>query len=411
VIARLRPWLNSREIGVALRPADRGAVARFEAAFAAHFQARTGVAFPYGRSALWMLLQALGLHDVEVILPAYTCSVVAHAVLLAGNVPRFVDCRLDDYNMDFDAMAAAISPRTRMVVATHLFGYPLNVDRLEAIVAEAERRYGHRIVIVHDLAHAFGARWRGELIAPRRDVALFGLNISKMMTSIFGGMLVSNDAALIERVRAARDDRGRRTGARKSVLRRLYLLATYLAFKPANYRLVNWLERRTPMLNRLTTAYHLDGKVAFPPDAFDLMSGVEAEVGLVQLEKLADIEQRRLEHARAYAAGLQGVAGIVLPPQVDGATYSHYVIRVADRAHFLNTARVRGVQLGELIEYSVPELPPYQQFAIDGDFPNAHLCSGTTINLPVHAALTERDRERVLDAVRAAAASLAANAL
>src|SRR5581483_6151935 len=109
-------------------------VAEFERTFAREFQTTHAVAFSYGRYALMAFLQAMGLRDTEVVIPAYTCSVVAHAVALSGNRPRFVDISLTDYNMDLARLAESIGPRTSVVVATHLFGHPMDVDAVAAIV-------------------------------------------------------------------------------------------------------------------------------------------------------------------------------------------------------------------------------------------------------------------------------------
>src|SRR5712691_11257761 len=122
MIPRFKPWLRALELTAVLRPAG-DAVGAFETAFARALQAGHALAFPYGRSALWAFYKALGIAGAEVVMPAYTCSVVAHATVLSGNVPRFVDICLDDYNMDLTHVERVLTSRTRAVIATHLFGY------------------------------------------------------------------------------------------------------------------------------------------------------------------------------------------------------------------------------------------------------------------------------------------------
>ena len=119
-------------------------------------------------------------------MPAYTCSVVAHAVVLSGNVPRFIDINLDDYNMNLEDAEAAINKNTRVIIATHTFGYPQDLNRLEAMVRKGEKKYGHKIWLMQDCCHAFGAEWNGRMIGTSGDVAIYAFNISKMITSIFG---------------------------------------------------------------------------------------------------------------------------------------------------------------------------------------------------------------------------------
>src|SRR5439155_8668796 len=148
---------------------------------------------------------ALGIEGGEIVVPAYTCVVVPHAIVLSGNTCRFVDVTLRDYNMDMDEIAAAFNERTRAVIATHLFGYPLDCDRLRNIVRAAEARFGRKIYVIHDCAHSFGARWNGRLVCNEGDAALFGLGISKLMTSVFGGMVTSHDQDVISRLREFRE--------------------------------------------------------------------------------------------------------------------------------------------------------------------------------------------------------------
>jgi dTDP-4-amino-4,6-dideoxygalactose transaminase len=395
LIPRFRPDIGRAELAALLR-SHAGAVERFEAAFAHAFGAAEAVAFPYGRSALWAFLEALDLRDGAVVMPAYTCSVVAHAVSLSSNRPRFVDIRLSDYNMDLDLLEAAIDADTHAVVATHLFGYPLDLERLEAIVARAEARFGHKIWLVQDCAHAFGATLNGRLVGSSGDVALYGLNVSKTMTSIFGGMLTFRDSALAGRVRAWRDAHFRSPGAVKSLARRLYLVAAAVAFLDPVYGVTHWLQHETSLLDRLTRSYHLDNLVHFPADHLDRMTDVEAAVGMEQLRRYpAGIAHRR-RNAAHYASALTPRPGVVLPPIVEGATYSHYVVRVPDRSAMVAAMARRGIELGELIQYSIPELDAYR--GVGPAMPLSAQASRTTVNLPVDPSIDDARRARVVAA-------------
>lgn len=394
MIPRFKPWLDSQEIKALFRW-NTGAVERFEKEFARSFSADEAIAFPYGRSALFAFLQAVGVKEAEVIMPAYTCSVVAHAIILSGNTPRFVDISLFDYNMDLDLLPEAINEKTRAVIATHLFGYPLDIGRLESIVASAESRFGHKIWIVQDCAHSFGAEWKGRMVGTSGDTALYALNISKMMTSIFGGMLTFRDRELARRIRKWRDDRFNQASWFKPFFRRLYLAAAMAAFNEKIYGLTWWLQEKTSLLNRLTRSYHLDGKIHFPPDAFDRMLDVEAAVGLEQLKKYPMIIESRRTVAKWYDENLDRPEGWAFPPIVDGATYSHYVVRVPDRKKVVDAMAAKGVHLGELIQYSVPELSGYNENKITSLF--SIKASLSSINIPMVS--THGDFERISNAI------------
>ena len=137
MVPRFKPFLGWREFALLFKR-NKGSVTRFEQDFAKKFQAVDAVAFPYGRSAQWAFFKALGVEGKEVIMPAYTCSVVAHAVTLSGNTPRFIDIDLHDYNINLVEAEAAINENTRAIIATHTFGYPQDLDRLETMVKKAE---------------------------------------------------------------------------------------------------------------------------------------------------------------------------------------------------------------------------------------------------------------------------------
>lgn len=408
MIPRFAPAVRSADIAAVAAPARRGDVQAFETQFAARFGCRAAVAFPYGRVAIAAFLESLGLRGADVVQPAYTCSVVAHATVISGNAPRFVDARLPDFTMDLADLDAAITARTRAVIVTHLFGYPMDLDATREIVQAAERRHGHRIWILQDCAHAFGARWKGRLVSGEADAAVFGLNISKTITSIFGGMLTTNDARVADAVRQWRDGRMTVPSALHSFARRGYWLAALAAFTRAGYAATHFLQTRTPVLDRLTQAYHRDAEVRFPPDAGIGMAPIEARIGLTQLARYDAFVAAREAQVHAYDEALRGIDGVERPPIVDGATYSHYVVRVADPEWWVRALAAHGVELGRVIDYSVPHMPAYAGVDTRSAFPVARACSRGVINLPLSPSLTARDIVRVIDGLRAAAAARAA---
>ena len=398
MIPRLKPFFNSKEI-YAFLSAGRDSVREFEKAFAHTFECTDAVVFPYGRSALWAFFRALGIADKQIVQPAYTCSVVAHATVLSGNIPVFVDNNLQDYTLNIEDLEAAINADTAAVIPTHLYGYPMDVDAVQSIVDSAEKHYGKKIWVIQDCAHSFGAYSQGKSVITAGDCALFGLGISKLISSIFGGMMTFQDQDLADRVRAFRDAQFQTPGWFKSVKRFFYLLATYPAFSSGFYGMVYWLQERTPFLNQLTRAYHLDEKIHFPPDYLDALLVPEAAVGLAQLEKYETIIQRRREIAQFYTENLEVPQDWILPPLVGGATYSHYPIRVPEREQTITALASRGIQAGRVIEYSLPHMKTYQKYVEKEQYPHAFLCSQSMINLPIHPSLRNEQVEKIIHAV------------
>ena len=364
-----------------------------------HFQCRHAISFPYGRSALWTFLKAMGIKEAEIVQPAYSCSVVAHATILSGNNPVFVDIGLRDYNMELDLLRKAISPNTLTVLPTHLFGYPMDVDSVNQIVHEAEKRFGHRIYVIQDCAHSFEAKWRGKSVVNAGDGAFFGLNISKQITSIFGGMFTTNNDEIASKMQIFRDQHFLEKSWLEKLIRRVYMLAIMASFNDTVYGFTYWLQTNTGLLRQLTDAYHLDQKIHFPPDYLKCLSAVEARVGLEQLNKYQDIKTRRRKIAAQYFDGLKLPDSWIMPPNIKGATYSHFVIRIPDREQVMALSARQGVQLGRLIEYSMPHQSAYQEFVSDYQYPNSLLCSKSMINLPIHPGLSAKEVWKITDTI------------
>lgn len=393
MIPRLKADLGAEEVAASFFPGAH-TVQRFEKEFAKKFDAEHGIAFSYGRSGLYYLIKALGLKDAEIIMPAYTCVVVAHAAVLSGNVPKFIDASFTDFNMDLDRLAEAITGKTGMIVATHLFGYPLDIPKLEKIVRDAEARLGKKIYVVQDCAHSFGTLWHGLPVAASGDAALYGLNISKIMTTVFGGMIITRNDALAEKLRKVRDGECRAPSAFKTLGLAFYGAAAWLSFKKPLYGLVYYLEHRTPFLKQFTQ-YYRDDKIDMPKDFRDKMPASAAAVGLVQLRKYDHIVAHRRMMAHYYAGRLNRFDDLLLPPLVEGATYSHYVCRTAHRDKWLVKFAEEGVQLGTLYDYVIPGLSAYRRYA-SGSYPVAETLSREALNFPVHASVQPADIDRAL---------------
>lgn len=379
MIPRFKPKIGWSEFFTLFKRSNR-AVGEFEREFAKAFGAKEAIAFPYGRSAQWAFFKALNISNAEIVMPAYTCSVVAHAITLSGNTPRFVDISFDDFNMDLDQLESKINEKTRAIIATHTFGYPQDVQRIEEIVKAAEAKYDTQIKIMQDCCHAFGAISNGMLIGTAGDVAVYAFNISKTMTSIFGGMLTFQDEKLAQTVRQWRDANFYPPRTIKSLKRRLYLIAVYIAFSKLCYRVTWWLMHKSRLLHKYTEAYHRDERIHFPPDYRESMTNVEAAVGKVQLKKYQSIVNERCRRAKFYSNSLKKT-GWILPPIREGATYSHYTVLIQNREEIIRKYALNGTELGEVIQYSVPDLDCYSHIA--DDCPNSRQVAKLAVNFPV----------------------------
>jgi perosamine synthetase len=375
MIPRLKPTIGARELVAAFHPPRRNDVERFERAFAELMGQKHALAFPYGRTGLILLLEALGLKNKDVICPAYTCVVVPHAIVYSKNTPVFIDCERNGFNMDLDKVEEKITPRTGAIIATSLFGYPVNLDKLDKI-----REHHPHVYIIQDCAHSFAAEWEGRPVQKEGAAAIFGLNISKTLTSIFGGVITTDNKDIYQKLKTIREQRLNRSDWKKSFRRLLYFMAVYPAFWEPAYGLINRLER-SGLLNYFVK-YFDEGKIDMPSDYLCQMTPIEARVGIENVKRHDDIMENRQEAADYYFVSLENKPDFILPPKVEGATYSHFVVRVKDRNMWLQKGILKGVQLGWLIEYCVPEMKAYGGHR-PINFPIAGKYARSVINLPV----------------------------
>lgn len=375
MIPRLKPALGLSELRACFSLPKQNDIERFEQAFAELMGQSYALAFPYGRTGLILLLDALGLKSKEVICPAYTCVVVPHAIVFSKNIPVFVDCEIGGFNMDLDQVSSKITPRTGAIIATSLFGYPVNLDKLDNI-----RKDYPNVYIIQDCAHSFAAKWNERAVHKEGIAALFGLNISKTLTSIFGGMITTDNENIYQKLITIRDQKLKRPSWMKGFHRLLYFLAVYPAFWGPVYGSVNRLER-LGLLNYFVK-YYDDTKIDMPSDYLEEMCGIEARVGTANIYRYETIIDQRKAAAKYYFEHLADRQDIKLPPEVEGATYSHFVVKVDDRDKWLQRAIRRGIQLGWLIEYNIPEMEAYGNHSPE-EFPVAARHARTAVNLPV----------------------------
>jgi len=304
---------------------------------------------------------------------------VQHAICLSGNIPVFVDSVKDSWNMDLNELERAITEKTKAIVVTHLFGYPMDVIKVQELVRQAEEKYGHKIYVIQDVAHSFGARWNGDLVTKYGDASIFGMNVSKILNSVFGGMVITNNKQYAEELRTFRTDISKGNRYIKSVKRILYHLAIRVSFNSIVYGFVNWLERKK-VLDRFVK-YYEDDRIYFPNDWDSPVTNTEASVGRVQLLKYDEIIDKRRSVALEYKAAFETNDEVHFMNDLPGATYSHCVALVDNREAWLEKYSKQGMQLGILIEYSVPEMKAFNKFKTK-EYPQAAYYMERSINFP-----------------------------
>lgn len=266
----------------------------FQRGFAEWNGSRHAFAFMAGRIALSAIVEALGLGaGDEVIVPGYTCVVVANALRFAGVEPVYADIELDSYGLDASGIEAKLTGRTRAILLHHLYGL---VCRDYEATLELARRRG--LFVIEDCAHAAGASFRGRRVGTRGDAAFYSSEATKSFCTIQGGIAVTNDDRLGERLReiharAPLPDPQRTERLLRSVVLR------YRQLKHPQRRLLEPLAllRGRSALLPSTTAAELRGER--PAHYGQRMPAPLAALGLNQLGKLdAYNRERRLAALR-----------------------------------------------------------------------------------------------------------------
>lgn len=408
-IPRFSPSFSVREALLSARhlartDRDAEAVQAFEREFRGYIGSKHAVMVPSARYGLYLLLEAFGVGEGdEVILPALTYFAVPAMVPLLGARPVFADIHLSQHVLDPAAFEAAITPRTRAVVPTHLFGTPCDMDPIREIA----RRRG--VAVIEDCAQSTGARYKGVRVGNLGDAAYYTFGLTKNMTTLSGAMITTDRDDVAERIRA-RIEQGGATQRRKLAKEALTGLAMVVATHPWVYWatvhpavvLGNRLGQ-DPIHERFGEAEVRYEKLPSSYQARSRARAVQAEVGLSQLQRLESLNGARIRNGRKLDAGLAHVPGLTPPSYPEGAEpiYMSFVVHHERRDALAAALRKRGVDttIGYMSDCSSsPLFPEYR-----ADCPNARAAHARLLHLPVHPNLSEADVEHMIEATRQAA--------
>ncbi|WP_273863200.1 aminotransferase class I/II-fold pyridoxal phosphate-dependent enzyme, partial [Pseudomonas sp. LA5] len=289
-----RPSIGAEEVAAVSKVLTSGWITTgpqanlLEERFADSVGAAHAVALCSATAAMHVTLLALDIGPGdEVITPSLTWVSTANMITLIGATPVFVDVDRDTLMVSAEQVAAAITPRTKAIVPVHYAGASCDLTPLRALARE------HGVALIEDAAHAAGTRYQGESIG-QRGTAIFSFHAIKNLTCAEGGMLVTDDATLAERVRRLK----------------FHGLA------------VDAFDRHA--LGRKPQA-----QVQEPGFKYNL-SDIHAALALVQLDRLGDINSRRRLLAQAYTQRLAHlpVAPLSLPDYAQTHAWHLYILRI-----------------------------------------------------------------------------------
>lgn len=328
---------------------------QFEQQFASFCHTKHAIACSNGTTALHLALLAHGLGaGDEVIVPTLTFVATANAVTYCGATPVFVDADPETWNMDIASIERNISPRTKGIIAVHLYGHPADMDLIMDIASR------HGLFVVEDAAEAIGAQYKGRMAGSLGHTATFSLFGNKIITTGEGGVLTTNDDQIAGRVR---------------LLRGQGIDSTKKYWHPVigyNYRMTN----------------------------------IQAAIGCAQLEKVDWHIQQRIRVAMYYYENLHEDTRLTLPVQKVWAKNVYWMMSIVlknqneqARDNLMIQLKEHGIETRPFF-YPMHILPPYANQQPLSDFPVANSIAAQGFNLPSHGHLTLEDVQYICDTLK-----------
>jgi perosamine synthetase len=338
-------------------------VQEFEQAICAYTGSKHAVAVNSGTSALQIAVRALGLDPgAEVILPSFTFSALLNVILQEGLKPKFVDIDPETCNTTPALVGAAVTKNTRLVLAVHTFGIPMDVAGMHAAVQDGGSRAGrprHTIQVIEDACEALGAEVDGRRAGTLGDAGLFAFYPNKQITTGEGGVLVTSNERLARQARILRNQ-GRDTT-------------------------LSWEDHA-----EIGFSYRL--------------SDMNCALGISQLKRLEHVIEKRQHLAESYERRLRSVKDLICPPlsnAIGRISWFVYPIRLpdrfarADRDWICESLASKGIATGR---YFAPlhRQPVLQKWKVNVPrLPNTDSVADRVIALPFFNVLTEAEIEEV----------------
>jgi len=341
-------------------------VAQFEKEFAAFVSAKHAVAVSSCTTALHLALVAAGTGPGdEVLCPSLSFIATANSIRYVLGTPIFVDIDPHTYNLDPNRLEAAITPRTRSILAVHQIGLPAAMNEINEIA----RR--HNLLVIEDAACAIGSEYQGKRIgAPHSLMACFSFHPRKILTTGEGGMITTNDDSIAAQLRLLRQHGMNISDVARHNTKRIMT---------ERYDEVGYNFRMTDM---------------------------QAAVGIVQLDRIHNFIARRRTMAARYTEEISKIAWLTPPCEPEGLrhNFQSYMVRLAEDAPLSRDRLMQGLlDLGISTRRGIMAThreKPYLEPKWDQLLPQTNVAMNNCIILPLFHQMTEQEQTFVLDGIR-----------
>jgi dTDP-4-amino-4,6-dideoxygalactose transaminase len=296
----------------------------------------------------------------EVLTTSLTCTATNWPIILNGLNIKWVDVNPLTLNMCLEDLESKINEHTRIITIVHWAGNPIDLDKLKQIIFNAEKKYGNKILVIEDCAHAFGSKYKGNFVGFTGNFSTFSLQAIKHITSIDGGFISS----------------------------------PYTSFTN-DAKLLRWygIDRNSPRADFRCEADVLEAGFKFH------MNDVSAAVGIENLADSNKILPINKDNANFYNTELNGLNGISIIPQVEGgeSAYWLYSLHVENRDNFMKYMADNNVHVSRVHERNDKHtcVSKYKSH-----LPGVDKATSTMISIPVGYWVDKEDREYIVDLIK-----------
>lgn len=321
-------------------------VKEFEEKFAGYIGTKHAVATSSGTTALHLALLASGIKNGdEVITTPFTFISTATSILFCGAKPVFADINPKTFNIEPDKIEKLLTNKTKAILPVHLYGQPCEMDRIMEIADK------YNLVVIEDACQSHGAEYMGKRVGGIGNAGCFSFYPTKNMTTGEGGMVTTNDAEIAEKVR---------------------LLRSHGQKERYSYSMVGYNFR---------------------------MTDIAAAVGVEQLKKLEEFNERRIKNASFLSEQLNDA--VETPYVLSSAkhVFHQYTIKTEKRERLKENLKKDGIGFGIYYPKPLHFYEPLRKYG-NNNLKNAENICKKVLSLPVHPSLSEEDLEKIVSSVK-----------